>query len=254
MKIILRILLILIILGSSHYANAATRLSTATGQTAGSNGASSFTVSPTITAGQSGILVVSTQLTTITVSTVTQTNVTWTLAVAYNATALGGDTEIWYASSAGASPGATITVNLGASGQAGGVEATYDTALTGSFVDKTASNGGISTASASTGTTSSTTQASEVWVGGITVPDNTSLGYGYSSPTNGFTIVVQGDWTNLNRGLTHYGYLDQIVTTTGTASTGATISPAAGAYSAAIATFKFASTGAGLLSIMGCGT
>lgn len=227
------------------------RLSTAIGNATGSSGSSSFNISSVATFQQAQMLIVYIQTTTTTVTTVTQTNCIWTKAVGYNSTSLGGDTEIWYCLSTGASPGATVAVNISVGGQAGGVLAIYDTAMTA--LDQVASNGAAASSALSSGTTPSTTQAAELWVAGFTTPDHTSVGFGYSAPTNGFSIVLQNDFSNLALGLTHYGYLDKIVAASGAAASGVTSSGAV-PYSAAIATFKFNTTSPStFLTLLGCG-
>ncbi|OGZ67075.1 MAG: hypothetical protein A3D35_02810 [Candidatus Staskawiczbacteria bacterium RIFCSPHIGHO2_02_FULL_34_9] len=100
----------------------------------------------------------------------------------------------------------------------------YSGVLSPASLDKTASNGVLST-TVTTGITAITTQADEIWVAGIGNEANL-----VSSPTNGFSIVD----TNSNfMGLTA---LEKSVTTTGQASTGGTVPN--GVTSGVIATFK----------------
>ena len=79
-----------------------------------------------------------------------------------------------------------------------------------------------------TGTTATTTQAKELWIGGITVEASASQ----TTPTNGFTLL-DGATTGVS---TSVAYLENIVSTTGTASSGTTIS--SNSYVGCIATFK----------------
>lgn len=215
----------------------ASRLSIVSGGTSGSSGATIFTVSPTISAGQSMIMTVHGGTNLDTVNSVSQTNCTWTKAVSVNALN-DGNTEIWYCIAAGASPGGTVTVNMGVTAVAGGVIGVYDTALISATpLDKTASSTGNADPSV-TGTTASTTYANEVWVGALTVPDPTNVGFGYGAASNGFIKAKEGDFSGIAAGNTHYLYLEKFVLSTGAANSSASLG-VSNAYSGAIATFEF---------------
>lgn len=227
------------------------RVQQPTGSTGGS-AASSFSVTLAApTNGNTLVAVISTRGTsTGRVNTITQTNVTtWTRAVQVANTNTGGcTTEIWYAS-VGASAGTTVTINLASSLYAAAVVMEYSGILTVSPLDVTATNTGNSS-SESTGTTSSTTQDNELWIGAIGIPsssNNAQLG----SITNSFSSVANINTTNGTSGNNARIYaLDKIVSTTGTASTGGTTNNSY-QWSGAIATFKgippvtFTSTGTG---------
>jgi hypothetical protein len=167
------------------------------------------------------------------ISSIVQTGATWVKAVNKSVTL---DCEIWYASNV-SSAGTSIVVHYSATGLFGSAAAAeYSGLATSSVLDQTATNNG-SSASPSTGTTATTTEASELWVGALA--STAASAVTFSSPTNGFTIEAQH--THGSGGYVSIGLLDKIVSTTGTASTGATAS-ASGTYSAAIATFKTPST------------
>jgi len=162
------------------------------------------------------------------VSSISQTNVTWS-KLKSQAGALYTDAEIW-GGVVGANASATITITI--SGSHLGAVANvceYNNLLTSDFVDKTASATGTGT-SAVTGTTAQTTQADEVWIGGI-CGDYASQ----SNPTNGFTLLDGA----LFNGTTSCAYLEKFVSATGQASSGTTLS-ATEEYAGCIITVKAA--------------
>lgn len=194
------------------------------------------TPSPAILVGQSAILTIH-DINIVGVNSVVQTNCIWVKLLSYSGTVGGGTTDIWYCLSAGASPGATITINFASPTIAGGICGVFDTAL--SAADQQANNGSApGSTTATTGTTPTTTQASEVWIGAITVPDGTGVGYTFNTPTNGFALT-QANFSTLSNGAVHAGFLYKIVSATGAASTGVTIDSGGAPYGAAIGTFKF---------------
>jgi len=149
-----------------------------------------------------------------TVSSVTQTGVTWTLQVNSTFTMGGvyafGDIEIW----AGVvRSDADKTVNAVFTGDtiwgAAMVVCEYSGLANTNFLDQTNINNGFS-ASPNTGSTSTTSQADELWIGGI-VMDYTSQ----SVPTNGFTLLGGTKY-----GECSYSYLEKIVSSTGSANAG----------------------------------
>jgi len=186
------------------------------------------------TAGNTLVAVISTRGTsTGRVSGITQTGATWSRATqAANST--GTTTEIWYASNIAAGAGTQITINQ-ASLRSAAVVAEYSGILTGSPLDQIKSSTGSSTA-AVTGTTSTTAQASELWLGGIGIADGRRT---LNSPYgNSFTGVASPQSGATSSDATIYA-LEKIVTATGAASSGGTLSGTA-AWSGAIATFKAA--------------
>lgn len=172
----------------------------------------------------------------VTVVSITQTNVTWTYQVSceyqpnsyYN-------TEIWYGV-VGATAGTAININLSGNPWYGAVAdaCEYSGLLTADFLDKTATNSGLSADAFDTGTTAVTSQDNELWVGA-------TGGWGCDQdddvPTNAFTQLdgvrenVEGNYQNC------ISFLEKIVAATDTANTAT--DPTANSYWAgAIATFK----------------
>lgn len=169
------------------------------------------------------------------VSSITQTGATWTRQ-AQRSNASGVTTEVWAAFNvSGAST--TVTVNLAASLKASAIIVEYSGLATSGSLDQTATNSGSSSAP-STGTTATTSQADELWIGGI-ANINTST---YSAPTNSFTEVAEaasggGASSTRNNAV----FLERIVAATGTASTGATLSGTQ-QWAGVVATFRAAAT------------
>ena len=125
--------------------------------------------------------------------------------------------------------------------------AEYSGVLSTSPLDKTASaaNSGSNTA-ASTGTTATTTQANELWIGAIGLRDST---YTLGTPTNSFTAVTSAKSTGSTTGSNAKVYfLEKSVSATGTAWSGGTVSTSS-RWSGAIATFK--ATGSSTLALSG---
>ena len=157
------------------------------------------------------------------ISSVTETGVTWAKAVSYY---LSGyySVEIWYGTVASSAGTSVLFTFSSTSGYAAADICEYS-GLASSPVDKTATNTGDST-SLDTGTTAPTSQANELFVGA-------TVGYGatQSSPTNGFTLLDGAADT-----ATSLAYLENIVSATGTADSGASL-PAAHHWIGCIATF-----------------
>ena len=146
-------------------------------------------------------------------------NVTWTKQVgnAYNDGVSGYyyDSEIWYGvvNSASSSRNITITLASGVNGTftegtyaAEAFVSEYSGMATSGFLDRTASNQGVSTESDS-GTTATTTQANELCIASIvaSAPQN--------NPTNGFTLThytagIACDLANFNETLSTTGIVD----------------------------------------------
>ncbi|MGD0175795.1 MAG: carboxypeptidase-like regulatory domain-containing protein [Candidatus Bathyarchaeia archaeon] len=186
------------------------------------------TIGWTPLAGNVLIAVVGTNVYTVT--SITQTNVTWTFQK--SSTYSNAHVEIWYGV-IGASPDTSVTVNL--SGTVNGGIANiceFSGMLTSGFLDKTASDAWPTALPIKTGTTATTTQAVELLIGGTQLA---ATSIGHSGPANGFTMF-DGAYIN-----TYYssGFLYKIVAATGTYSSGCS-SPASGSYGWAgcIATFK----------------
>ncbi len=214
------------------------RVRSATGFSSGSS-STSFTV--TLNAapanGNTLIAVISSRGTTADrVTGITSTGATWA-RVAQSANSSGSTTEIW---SAPVGSGAATSVTIATlSGRCAGVVIEYSGILTASAVDQTAASPGGNSTSPVTGTTPITTQANELWIGGV--------GFRSSAPTmntllNSFISVAsaQSGSTTATSNAKVYA-LESIVSTTGTATSGGTLDTPV-IWSGAIATFKAAST------------
>jgi len=189
----------------------------------------SVTMASTPTSGNVLIAVIgmNTSSKNVSVTSIIQTGVTWTLQVrSTNGSYLG--IEIWLGVvGAGAATG--ITINLSGNAAYGGVAdvCEYSGVAISGYLDKTAINAGTSY-QIDTGTTVTTTQADELWIGGGSPAGADTQ----SSPTNGFTLL-DGVYYNY----VSVSYLEKIVSATGTANSGTTI----GVYhvwAGCIATFK----------------
>ena len=178
----------------------------------------SFTVTLASTPTNGNSLVLTTALRGITqiwtISSVSQPGATWSKQESQSSGGGGSpghDTEIWLASNVqGAS--ATITVNLTGLGSLRvGVAnvAEYSGLSNDNPLDKTATNSGTGETT-DTGTTATTSQASELWVGSIYAVN------AQSSPTNGFTLLDGA----LQDNSASNAYLEKIVAATGTANSG----------------------------------
>ena len=214
---------------------AAVRVNSTTGST-GANAATSIAMTALPAAPVNGnlmIAVISTRGTSINnVGSITQTGVAWSRMASSTGTA-GSTTEIW--SGPVASGGGTaITINMNSSLFAAAVVMQYSGLVSGSAADKTAQSSGNSTA-AVTGTTATTFQANELWIGGIGL---TSSAFTLGTPLNTFTAVANAASTNATATSNARVYaLERMVTATGAANSGGTVS-ATGQWSGAIVTFR----------------
>ena len=211
---------------------AAARVQSATGNS-GSSKATTFSVTLTSTpvSGNTMIAVISTRGTSAgSVTGITQTGATWSRVT--QATNSGGSTtEIWYASNISGA-GTTVTITQ-ASLRSAAIVMEYSGVLTASPLDVTANSTGNSTA-AVTGTTTTTSQANELWIGGIGLVNS---GYTLSSILNSFTSVTSSQSTSTASNNAKIYALEKFVSATGTASSGGTVSTTS-YWSGAIATFK----------------
>ena len=197
-----------------------TRVQSVTGSS-GSSAAITIPVTVTTPAtGNTMVAVISTRGTSSgRVSSISQTGATWTRA-AQAANANGTTTEIWYAPGV-TGAGTSVTINLGSSLFASAVVAEYSGVLTVSSVDKTASNTGSGSA-ADTGTTATTTQANELWIGGIGLANS---GYALGTPNNSFASVNSVASTSASPSQnSKVAALEKIVSATGAANSGGTVS------------------------------
>jgi phosphotransferase system IIB component len=152
----------------------------------------------------------------------------------------GAEIEIWYAPNV-QNPSTNVSIAWGSLITGEAVIMEYSGLLTASPLDRTATAVGTNS-SPTTGTTATTTQPNELWIGGICLqgPANPT----FSSPANGFAVydyIANWHWYGT---LTYYYMsdyaLDKVVTATDTAYTGGSLS-ASTYWAGAIATFKAAS-------------
>ena len=173
----------------------------------------------------------------VTVSSISQTGVTWTLQKAHyyywSSPYVTFDCEIWLGV-VGSGASKDITINLSGTPAYGAFAdvCEWSGVATSDFLDQTASNQNENSAQTDTGTTSTTTQANELWIGAVAACNT------QSSPTNGFTLL-DGEYVS---GFICMGYLYKIVSSTGAANTGTTVGYA-DHWVGCIATFKAAEAG-----------
>ncbi len=213
------------------------QVQSATGSS-GTSSVTSFNVNLTTppVSGDTLIAIISTRGTsTGRVSGIIQSGTIWSRAT-QAANSSGATTEIWYTSNMPAGLGSQITINQ-ASLRSAAVVVEYKGILTGSALDQTSTATGSSSA-AVTGTSPTTSQASELWIGGIGIADGRrSLNAPYG---NSFAVVASPKSGSTSSDAMIYA-LEKIVSSSGTAGSGGTISTS-DAWAGAIATFKAAST------------
>lgn len=166
------------------------------------------------------------------VSSITQTGATWTRQ-AQRTNANGVTVEIWAAFNVSGAA-TSVTINLAASVKASAIIAEYSGLATSSVLDQTSTGATGSSASPSTGTTATTTQADELWIGAMAnINTNT-----YSAQTNSFSEVAESASTGGSSSTRNNAVMEErIVSATGAASTGATLSGTQ-QWTGVIATFK----------------
>ena len=203
------------------------------------NGAATFavTLGRAPTNGNTLVAVIATRGTTDnTITSISQANVTTWKRAAQAANpgnnASGVTTEIWYAP-VGASAGTAVTINQTSALRSAAIVLEYSGVLTSAAVDQAANGMGGGTA-AVTGTTPSTTLGNELWIGGIAF---TNSGQTLGSVLNSFSSVASAQSTYFQATYNSKVYaLEKIVSGTGTANSGGTISGPA-TWAGAIATF-----------------
>ncbi len=207
------------------------RVQSATGNT-GVNAATTIPVTlSATTAGNTLVAVISTRGTSTGRVSGISGGGTWSRA-AESANANGTTTEIWYATNITA--GVTSVTITQASLRSAAVVVEYSGILIASPLDQTANTTGNASA-ASTGTTPTTTQANELWIGGIGLTNSTTT---LGTPNNSFTAVTNAASTGTANLNARVYALEMIATSTGTANSGGTLTPTASMWSGAIATFK----------------
>lgn len=217
---------------------------------------SSFTVTLTSTPTSGNILILTASIraddgASTSINSITSTNVTWSKAVEKNGNVSGSawfNDSIWegIVNSSGAGTTVTVTLNRTPVSNADGVANICEYSGLGSaIVDKTAFNNGNS-ANPDTGTTATTTQANELWIGSTTINEN------QSTPTNSFTLLDGAKNVNIGN-----GYLERIASSTGAANSSTTAT--SDIWFGVIATFKagsnvFASDSQALVDTFSKGT
>jgi hypothetical protein len=175
----------------------------------------------------------------ISIDHITETNVAWTKQIQsqYMYATYGQDAEIWVGVVTG-SASTTVTVTLsGATSYFGCIAdvVEYSGLDTTGFLDKTAATGDM-TSSGLTGTTITTTQANELWIGCVSAGAYWGS-YPQTTPLNGFTLL---DGASSGLGDCTVAFLEYIADATGTASSGTTITVGTDPWAGCIATFKAA--------------
>lgn len=201
------------------------------GPARGTTTSSSISVSMTSTPTEGNLLIATVGLAYYeweSVSSITQTNVVWTRQV-YNQYA-SVYVAVW-TGVVSASAGKDITITLSGAPDYGGVAdvCEYSGLLTSGFLDVAATAQSDSGTSSSTGTTSTTSQDDELWVGATVFGGDISQ----STPTNSFTLL---DGENYGSALS-IAFLEKIVDSAGTANSGTTGS-GSGNWIGCVATFK----------------
>lgn len=221
-----------------------TRMQSAVGAVSGT-AASSFNV--TVAAPASGntlVAVIATRSsTTSAVSGITNTGTAldWQRAAQSTTSTSTTTTEIWYAPVLSGA-GTTLTVTLSGPIFAAAVVGEYSGILSANALDVfTGNSNSANSTAAATGTTAATTQADELWIGGIGVRNSGyTLTLGPTSNSFGFITTANassGSSTASNNARVFA--LEKMVTATATASSGGTVSTSS-RWSGAIATFKAA--------------
>ncbi len=219
-----------------------TRIQSATGNT-GSSASTSFvvTLAGTPSNGNTLVAVISTRGTAINqVTGITQTGATWSRA-SQAANANGTTTEIWHAPNVSGA-GTAITINQ-ASLRSAAVVTEYSGILTASPLDQTANATGASIAPV-TGTTPSTTQANELWIGGIGLSGSA---YTLGTVQNGFASITNAQTSSGTATDNAKVYLlESITSAMGAAASGGTVS---GVQTAVIAQRGLATSDNGTTSV-----
>ncbi len=187
----------------------------------GANSATSFSVTiPAPTSGNTLVAIISTRSASASAVTgIVQSGAAlWTRAAQSTGTA-GTTTEIWHAPNIQAA-GTTVTIQLAAPLMASAVVAEYSGVLVAGSLDQTANSSGSGIA-AVTGSSATTTQANELWLGGIGL-DNSTLTLG--TPVGGFVSIANAQSSGASAtGDAKIYALEKLPGATGTAASGGTI-------------------------------
>lgn len=184
------------------------------------------------TAGDDLIAIIGTRSSsTVVVSSISGATPAWTRDVSIATSSTANSTDIWSSINiTNASATMKITLTQAFVGEA--VIAEYSGIYT-SPDDKNATSSGTAVNPAKTGTTAATTQANELWVGGLTDTDARRT---FSTPTGGFTLESTYATGSTTGGI-NIGFVDKIVSATGTASSSLNMSTAV-VNTGAIQTYK----------------
>ena len=193
-----------------------------------------MTLAQTPTQGNTLIAVIGTNQTSGSenVSSITQTGVTWSLVVPDDQVVAN---EIWMGA-VGSGASTSVSITLAQSVYAAVADICEWSGIASNPVDKTATNNGNNSTQTDTGTTATTTQANELFIGIIGV-----YGQAQSNPTNSFTML-DGAYFNVTWGIS-VSYLYKIVSSTGAANSGTTIASSSPSWEGCIATFKASTSG-----------
>ena len=209
------------------------RVQSAKGNTgSNANTAISITLSSAPVSGNTLVAVISTRGTTAgRVSGITGCGVTWS-RVSQATNANGTTTEIWCGPNVGT--GTTSISITQASLRSAAVVMEYSGLLLPASFDVANNNTG-NDAAPNTGTTTTTSQTHQLWIGGIGIVNSTPT---LSAITNSFAAIDNAVTTSTAANNTRIYALERMVTSTGAATTGGTIATAQ--WAGAIATFKAA--------------
>ena len=171
---------------------------------------------------------------------ISQTNVTWTSQKVCPDSNIYQDTEIW-AGVVSASAGTVITVTVagGTGGMYGEIADVFEYSglLTSGFLDKTAYNNGAESSSLDTGTTATTTQASELWIGCTGGVGSGGANPTQTTPTNAFTLYDGVKVATSGSDYSSLGCFIKIASVTGAADSGATAASSSTYWTGVIVTF-----------------
>jgi len=173
------------------------------------------------------------------IASISENNVTWNTSASVKENSFSNQySEIWCAPTISSSANTSVVISLGP------LNNTADGAIANIFeysgvtcnVDKSKNTSSGTSTVSDTGTTVNTTISNELWIGNISAETGSSVAQ--SNPTHGFTLM-DGANTVLVAGTSNLsdGYLEKIVSSTGTANSGTTIANGA-VYVGVIATFK----------------
>jgi hypothetical protein len=154
-----------------------------------------------------------------TVTSISQTGVTWAQQKSGAVDNVVGwylNSEIWVGL-VGSNASTSITVNHASCKCAVADVCEYSGIQTSNYLDKTASASHSDDVYPTTGITETTTQAAELWVGAAMEYGDSGETVTFSSCTNGFTLL-DGATISASPKFDCFGYVEKIVSTTGTAS------------------------------------